>query len=265
MSDKHLELWNSVEKTDPQYTKKVDARGGFTSICAQYQMKMATEQFGTYGKNWGVHKLNYHFINGLPDKNGFINSREIVLDAVFFYPEGSFEIGTEMVYKAGQDTRKKLLTDLTTKALSKLGFNADVFMGMFDDNKYVNNITNEKNLKERYSILYSLERRLDDKEDDQEAAYKEYESFPLVEIEDSIDYWEREERKQNAIKHANKIIKQTRAKSSIDGNQYPTNTKDGLRELLKSTSKSYGVFEEVTKIFTDKVEQLENESVKPNG
>ena len=27
---------------------------------------------------------------------------------------------------------------MLTKGLSKLGFNADVFMGRFDDNKYVN-------------------------------------------------------------------------------------------------------------------------------
>ena len=37
---------------------------------------------------------------------------------------------------------KKVATDALTKGLSKLGFNADVFMGMFDDNKYVNKLTN---------------------------------------------------------------------------------------------------------------------------
>ena len=35
------------------------------------------------------------------------------------------------------DFAKKIETDALTKALSKLGFNADVFMGRFDDTKYV--------------------------------------------------------------------------------------------------------------------------------
>jgi hypothetical protein len=35
------------------------------------------------------------------------------------------------------DAGKKALTDGITKALSYLGFNSDVFMGKFDDNKYV--------------------------------------------------------------------------------------------------------------------------------
>ena len=38
---------------------------------------------------------------------------------------------------------KKVATDALTKGLSKLGFNADVFMGKFDDNKYVNSLTSQ--------------------------------------------------------------------------------------------------------------------------
>lgn len=35
------------------------------------------------------------------------------------------------------DFAKKIETDALTKALSKMGFNADIFMGRFDDTKYV--------------------------------------------------------------------------------------------------------------------------------
>ncbi|MBN86088.1 MAG: hypothetical protein CL885_01045, partial [Dehalococcoidia bacterium] len=35
------------------------------------------------------------------------------------------------------DAPKKALTDAITKGLSYLGFNADIFLGKFDDNKYV--------------------------------------------------------------------------------------------------------------------------------
>ena len=43
------------------------------------------------------------------------------------------------------DFAKKIETDALTKALSKLGFNADVFMGRFDDHKYVEEINAEFN------------------------------------------------------------------------------------------------------------------------
>jgi hypothetical protein len=46
--------------------------------------------------------------------------------------------------RVDDDAPKKALTDALTKALSHLGFNADVFMGMFDSNKYV------KQLEEKY-------------------------------------------------------------------------------------------------------------------
>ena len=132
MKNANMELWDSVCLTDPAQTKRVNQRGGFTAIGAQYQIREATKVWGPYGKAWGVRNCGYTEI-----RNGEV-LEEIALLADFFYPGGEFEIATDIAYKPGNDTRKKLLTDLTTKALSKLGFNADVFMGLFDDNKYVN-------------------------------------------------------------------------------------------------------------------------------
>jgi hypothetical protein len=250
MEETKMQLWNAVCTTDPAHAKQVDARGGYTAISAQYQFQLATEQFGPYGKGWGVKELRYEFVDP--------SSKEMVLDAIFYFPGGEFEIGTDIVYRAGNDSRKKLLTDLTTKALSKLGFNADVFMGKFDDNKYINSISTEKLQKERFSILYSLERRFDDKSDDREAAYEEYSNMQPSEIEDSIEFFEKVERKDNAILYVSKLFeKQKKAKSVIDGQMHPLDTKEGLREILKSVSKKYGMIEEVTTMFKDRVMELE--------
>ena len=41
------------------------------------------------------------------------------------------------------DCFKKVSTDALTKGLSKIGFSADVFLGMWDDNKYVAQVTQE--------------------------------------------------------------------------------------------------------------------------
>lgn len=133
-----MKLWNQVCETNPAITKHVAQRGGFTAICAQAQIKQATEIWGPYGTDWGVRSCQYRECH---DSSGKLV--EVSLDAEFYYPGGMFEIGTDIAFRAGGDTRKKLLTDLTTKALSKLGFNSDIFEGKFDDDRYVADL-NEK-------------------------------------------------------------------------------------------------------------------------
>ena len=47
--------------------------------------------------------------------------------------------------KIDDNFAKKLETDTLTKALSKLGFNADIFLGKFDDIRYVEDLNKEFN------------------------------------------------------------------------------------------------------------------------
>jgi len=138
----NMRIWDKVEKTDPAFTKYVNMRGGFTSIDAMYRVKLATQEWGPYGSTWGVKDLNFDYIRGpktAKTEEGTIVLEDAILGealtATFYYPSGEFELGTDL-RPLGDDSRKKLLTDLTTKALSKLGFNADVYMGTFEDDKY---------------------------------------------------------------------------------------------------------------------------------
>lgn len=146
----NLSLWNKVEKTNPAHTK--DAKIGQLSIKAinaQSQIKEATKQFGTYGNTWGLKNLKYSFMD-------IGTTKMAMLGAEFYYPSGEFEIHTTLkiaymtqgangYLKIDDDFMKKMETDVTTKALSKLGFNADVFMGLYDDNRYVNQMKEEFN------------------------------------------------------------------------------------------------------------------------
>ena len=142
----NLNLWNKVEKTNPKYTKRITlGRRSFTTIDAQYQIKNATEQFGSYGKGFGLCDVNYDII---PTNAGDILA---AYKATFFYVEDGkryeFPISTgifiEKKGRTDEDFSKKAETDMLTKALSKLGFNADIFMGRFDDKKYVDEINNQ--------------------------------------------------------------------------------------------------------------------------
>jgi hypothetical protein len=138
----NMKLWKKVCKTDPAFTKEVSGFGQkYTAIDAQYQIQNATKEFGPYGKTWGLKETNFSRIDGLP--NGEII---LVLNAVFFAPEIQFPVSSSIkltawvksskYLKVDVDAYKKVETDVTTKALSKLGFNADVFIGKFEDAKY---------------------------------------------------------------------------------------------------------------------------------
>ena len=138
----NLELWDTVETTDPQYTKKVNQRGGFTAIAAQSQVKRATEVFGIMGHGWGVENEKFTTVEG---------TTMVLYTANLWYKfntrTGAIPIHSSIKYGANgrydDDFSKKVATDALTKGLSKLGFNADVFMGLFDDNKYVADVTNK--------------------------------------------------------------------------------------------------------------------------
>ena len=141
---KNLELWSSVEKTDPRFTTKVNQRGGFTAIGAQYQYREATSKFGPFGIGWGV--KDEHFTR-------YEDTGLVLYQSTLWYKHddttGEVPIHSSIKYYIGSrvddDFAKKVATDALTKGLSKLGFNAEVFMGLFDDNKYVNSMKHKFN------------------------------------------------------------------------------------------------------------------------
>lgn len=147
-TEDNLELWMKVEQTDPTQTKPVTFGRKFTSIDAMYQIKTATSYWGPYGGRWKLSQIQHNWIQLAND--GLM----AVGKAVFRYPKSinnvvewnEFELSSAIMIqhrdkdnklKVDDDFAKKLETDILTKALSKVGFNADVFMGMYDDNKYV--------------------------------------------------------------------------------------------------------------------------------
>ena len=166
MENNNLELWNKVEKTNPKYTKKANVKGNnITSIAPQYQIKNVTEQFGSYGKTWGFKSMEFDYT--LSESLGLV-----VLHAIFYYPNGEFPIknATSLFMdnaktKIDDNFAKKLETDTLTKAISKLGFNADIFMGLFDDVKYLAQVTEEFKEKpnvEKYTELLNTSKTLEE-------------------------------------------------------------------------------------------------------
>lgn len=134
----NMKLWDSVCETDPKTTKHINQRGGFTAIDAYSQIQKATEIFGPVGVGWGWHIEDVKELGGMA-----------VVDLHFWHGTkdmtGGFGVIGQAALMQGKrgdqypdnDCFKKAVTDAITKGLSYLGFNADVFLGKFDDNKYV--------------------------------------------------------------------------------------------------------------------------------
>lgn len=130
-----LELWRQVRETDARYTRHVSQRGGFTAISAYWQIQRATEMWGPVGMGWG---WDVEWAEGpgvvIARVALWHGARDQVVNAVGCAAWGSQRVDT--------DAPKKALTDGITKALSYLGFSADIFVDgkVMHDNKYVDQV-----------------------------------------------------------------------------------------------------------------------------
>ncbi|MFZ2252655.1 MAG: hypothetical protein WAW13_00605 [Minisyncoccia bacterium] len=130
----NMHIWSQVEKTDPAHTKKVNLGHGFTAINAAYQIKRATETFGPVGEGWGYDAGEpiFHDLMVFVPVTLWHGDRARKFGPMFGGAEWKSQKG-----RLDSDALKKATTDALTKLLSQLGFNADVFLGLFDDNKYL--------------------------------------------------------------------------------------------------------------------------------
>lgn len=143
----NMELWNKVCTTDPSHTKKVTLGRTFTAIDPMYQIMNATQHMGVAGEGWGFSVEDVKF---LPTDQVAVKVR-IWRDKRENYIE---QWGQNGLYidnaknKPDTDCMKKATTDGITKGLTYFGFNADVFLGKFDDNKYVAELEQQKKKEE---------------------------------------------------------------------------------------------------------------------
>lgn len=152
-------LWDKLGKTDPAHTKKFKRAGGFegTAIKPMWSYRRLTEEFGPCGTGWGVEKPDY---NVVPGHNGEILVYCTVSgwylsgdEKKYVYGVGGDKVVTHIKaneqhkrperWENDDEAFKKAFTDALTNAFKFIGVGADVHMGMFDDNKYVNAVAHE--------------------------------------------------------------------------------------------------------------------------
>ncbi len=152
MSDiNNLAIWNEVEATDPNFTKEFKRGGGFsgTATNATYLIKKATKMFGPIGIGWGWTIADEKIVDGAGDEK--LHYLKLKLWYKWNGERGEIEhFGQTMLVGkrssglfTDEEAPKKSLTDALTKALSTLGFAADIHLGLYDDNRYVNDLREE--------------------------------------------------------------------------------------------------------------------------
>ncbi len=138
----NLSIWDSVSQSDPKFLKKISfGARSFTAIDPHYQIKSVTEAFGPVGKGWGwTSSMDY-----VPMANG---DTAVIAHIEVWHGDRSNSYGPfsgcrkffdNKKGRIAEDAPKMAVTDGLTKAISHLGFNADVFLGQMDGNKYADN------------------------------------------------------------------------------------------------------------------------------
>lgn len=156
MSNQNMKIWDFLSKTNPEFTKPFSKFGGktLTTIDPHYQIQMMTNAFGPVGKGWS-YQVEYKYL----DKLVFAEvSIQYFLDNKW-YAFGPVSSVQSLAKKNGgldDEAPKKAMTDAMTKAFSHLGMSADVFLGMFENSKYVESLKKEFSQKQN-SVVQTTE------------------------------------------------------------------------------------------------------------
>jgi hypothetical protein len=154
-----LRIWEKVQATDPAFTKSFTGHLGFqgTAVNPTYVFRKATEMFGPIGLGWGADVIQEEMIKGAPigvesESGATIYSivHKAKVELWYIDPETKQKAlvyqygGTKFLDRDNEgklycddDVWKKSMTDGMCKCLSLVGVSADVHLGLYDDNKYV--------------------------------------------------------------------------------------------------------------------------------
>lgn len=139
-----LRIWDRLSKTDPRHTKRFQRSGGFsgTAVKPIWTILRMTEVFGPCGTGWGMEKPEFEMQMGAEEQLVFCTI------AVWYLLDGIrgvvYGVGGDKVIisqksglRASDEAYKMAYTDAIGNAIKFIGVAADIHMGRFDDNKYM--------------------------------------------------------------------------------------------------------------------------------
>lgn len=148
----NLETWDKFADIDPAFTKPITGKAyKGTSPNPQYVIRCLTELFGPVGVGFGWEVVAEDFI---PIGEEVLHwcrirfwhgKRENFWDS---YGQTKALMKTRNGLMSDEDAPKKSLTDAIIKAASQLGIAANIFLGRWDDQKYVAQVSEQYREKE---------------------------------------------------------------------------------------------------------------------
>lgn len=144
----NLDLWEAHADIDPKYTKAITGKAyKGTSPNPQYVIKCLTEMFGPVGQGFGWEVLAEDFTPLGDEILHWCRIRFWHTDRQHYYEAYGQTKALMKTRDKGlmsdEDAPKKSLTDAIIKAASQLGIAANIFLGRWDDQKYVAEVDRE--------------------------------------------------------------------------------------------------------------------------
>lgn len=147
----NLRIWDRLSKTDPRHTKRFQRSGGFsgTAVKPIWTILRMTEVFGPCGIGWGMEKPEYVTQSGADGEQLVFCTVAVwyLLDGakgiVYGVGGDKFVISQKSGLRASDEAYKMAYTDAIGNAIKFVGVAADIHMGRFDDNKYVDEMKTE--------------------------------------------------------------------------------------------------------------------------
>ena len=146
-------VWDQFKHTDPKFTKPFTKFGRtLTTTDPMYQVMRMTDYFGPVGEGW-TYEVKYTYT----DQNVFAElkigwKQDTNKDFNWYGPVSAVNPLYNSKGSLDDEAPKKAMTDAMTKAMSHLGMSADVFLGLFDSNKYVSE------MKEKFSAKSNVDK-----------------------------------------------------------------------------------------------------------
>lgn len=146
----NLALWDKLGKTDPSHTKSFKRAGGFsgTALKPMWVWKRLTEQFGPFGSGWGCQKPHFELVPAGDELMVYCTVEgwhDTASNSVWGVGGDKVIAMTKNGPRADDEAYKKAFTDALMNAFKFVGAGADIHMGLFDDNKYVQQMEAEFN------------------------------------------------------------------------------------------------------------------------
>ena len=143
----NLAIWNRHADIDPKFTKPITGKAyKGTSPSPQYVIQCLTETFGPVGLGFGWDVVAEDFTPMGDEVLHWCRIRFWHTDranAFDSYGQTKALMKTKNGLMLDEDAPKKSLTDAIVKAASHLGIAANIFLGRWDDQKYVAEVNKE--------------------------------------------------------------------------------------------------------------------------